>query len=154
MDFADESYVRLYVRDTKTWLRLAFEGQCVLMFLLRKLDRAGVLDGMDDPDSDIALITGVPLDIVRVGLARLLEWKVFRLMGSRLIMPNYIAAQSAIRSDKARSRDMREKRTAESRLTETVTPRDGDVTPRDAGNTQRDQTSRAVTGRHSVLCFA
>ncbi len=132
MDFSDESYVRLYVRDTKTWLRLGFEGQCVLMFLLRKLDRAGVLDGMDEPESDVALVTGVWLDIVRVGLARLLEFKVFEHVGNRLIMPNYIAAQTAIRSDRARQRDSREKRSAEARA----------VTP-------RDEMSHAVTGGHA-----
>jgi hypothetical protein len=119
------------------------------MFLLRKLDRAGVLDGMDDPESDVALVTGVPLAIVRVGLARLLERKVFRLMADRLIMPNYIAAQTAIRTDRARSRDSREKRTAESRLADTDTPRDGAVTPRDARLTLRDETSRADTDGHA-----
>jgi len=121
MDFSDESYVRLFVRDTKTWLRLEFEGQCVLMFLLRKLDRAGVLDGIDDPENDVALITKVPLKIVRVGLARLLKLEVFELRGTCLVMPNYIDAQNAVRTDKARQRDAREKRRSKARH---VTPRD------------------------------
>ncbi len=148
MNFEDETYVRLYVRDTKTWLRLGFEGQCVLMFLLRKLDKAGVLDGMDDLESDVALVTGVPLGIVTVGLERLLRWEVFQLFGNRLVMPNYLTAQNAIRNDKARQRDMREKRLAQSRL---VTLRDSGVTPRDESSrepTPDDAASRGVT----LLC--
>lgn len=141
MDFSDESYVRLYVRDTKTWLRLGFEGQCVLMFLLRKLDRAGVLDGIDDPESDVALITGVPIKLVRVGLARLLKSEVFELVGSCLVMPNYIKAQNAVRSDKARQRDARQKRLGTARL---VTVRD--ETSR--GQTDAPESSRTVT----LLC--
>ena len=145
MNFEDETYVRLYVRDTKTWLRLGFEGQCVLMFLLRKLDKAGVLDGMDEPESDVALVTGVPLGIVTVGLERLLRWEVFQLFGNRLVMPNYLKAQNAIRNDKARQRDMREKRLAQSRL---VTLRDSGVTPRDESSrepTPDDAASHGVT---------
>lgn len=145
MNFEDEPYVRLYVRDTKTWLRLGFEGQCVLMFLLRKLDKAGVLDGMDDLDSDVALVTGVPETIVAVGMPRLVRWGVLQLAGNRLIMPNYIQAQNAIRTDKARQRDMREKRLSQARL---VTPRDALVTPRDETSrepTPDDAVSRDVT---------
>ncbi len=44
----DERYVRLYTRDTSTWLRLTWEGRFVLMALLRKLDRSGNLDLGDE----------------------------------------------------------------------------------------------------------
>jgi hypothetical protein len=132
VEFADEPYVRLYTRDTKTWLRLGFEGQTVLMFLLRKLDRAGVLDGIEEPASDVALITGVPTEIVRIGLERLLERRVFEIVGDRLVMPNFLRAQSAIRSDKARQRDMRDKRLAAAKCV-----------------TQRDEESREPTPSHA-----
>lgn len=154
MNFDDEPYVRLYVRDTKTWLRLEFEGQCVLMFLLRKLDKAGVLDGMDDLVSDVALVTRVPEAIVAIGMPRLLKWGVFQHVGDRLIMPNYIEAQNAIRTDKARQRDMREKRLAQARL---VTPRDGAVTPRDETSrepTPANDSSHGVTLYSADLCSA
>lgn len=145
MDFSDESYVRLYVRDTKTWLRLGFEGQCCLMFILRKLDKAGVLDGMDELTSDVALVTGVPESIVEIGMPRLLRWEVFQHVGNRLVMPNYLKAQNAIRTDKARQRDLREKRSSEARL---VTLRDGAITLRDESSrepTPDNGTSRDVT---------
>lgn len=120
MEFSDESYVRLFVRDTKTWLRLGFEGQCVLMFTLRKLDRAGVLDGMEEPAEDLALMTGVPLAIVSVGLTRLLERGVFVLMGTSITMPNYVKAQNCRQSDKLRQQESRLRRSLEA-----VTNRDG-----------------------------
>jgi hypothetical protein len=149
MNFEDESYVRLYVRDTKTWLRLGFEGQCVLMFLLRKLDKAGVLDGMDDLDSDVSLVTGVPRGIVMVGIPLLLRWGVFLHIGNRLVMPNYLTAQNAIRTDKARQRNMREKRLSQARL---VTPRDADITPRD--EVSRESPSGHATSRDDRLYSA
>lgn len=142
MNFSDESYVRLYVRDTKTWLRLGFEGQCVLMFLLRKLDRAGVLDGMEELHQDVALVTGVPLSVVDVGLPRLLERGVFELRGGCLIMPNFIEAQTAIRTDKARQKDSRDRRLAEARL---VTLRDGADTPRDKTVTPSPTAKQPLT---------
>jgi hypothetical protein len=77
----------------------------------------------------------VPLGIVTVGLERLLRWEVFQLFGNRLVMPNYLKAQNAIRNDKARQRDLREKRLAQSRL----------VTLRDSGVTPRDESSREPT---------
>jgi hypothetical protein len=110
LDFADESYVRLFTRDTKTWLRLGFEGQAVLMFVLRKLDRAGVLDGMDDPESDLALVAGIPLDLVKIGLPRLLERGVLQLSSNRLIMPNFLEAQNCRQSDRLRKQESRTRR--------------------------------------------
>jgi hypothetical protein len=112
MNFEDESYVRLYTRDTSTWLRLGFEGQAVLVFLIRKLDRSGVLDGIEEPATDVALVTGVPLAIVEVGLPRLLERGVLTLRGTQLVMPNYVQAQNARQSDRVRKLESRARRAA------------------------------------------
>jgi hypothetical protein len=128
------------------------------MFLIRKLDRAGVLDGIDDPESDVALVTKVPLEIVRVGLPRLLQSGVFELRGDRLVMLNYIEAQTAVRTEKARQRASREQRRATARLG--VTKRDKasrNVTKchaRSRAVTRGHAESRAVTNCHSVLCCA
>lgn len=130
MNFEDESYVRLYIRDTNTWLRLGFEGQAVLMFLLRKLDRAGVLDGIEDLFPDVALFAGVPLELVKLGLPRLLDRGVLVSDGGRLVMPNYVHAQNCSKSDRARQLESRAKR---------------------ASVTNRDQPSQNVTERHDSL---
>src|SRR4051794_1870175 len=40
----DERYVRFYVRDTTDWLMLSWKAQGLFGLILRKVDRAGVLD--------------------------------------------------------------------------------------------------------------
>lgn len=131
MNFEDEAYVRIYTRDTKTWLKLEFEGQTVLMHLTRKMDRAGVLDDVTDPVADVALVIRCrDLEFVRVGLANLLATGTLELRGSRLIAPNYIRAQSAVKTDRLRAQEARKRRRDLARLES-----DGadDVTARDDG---------------------
>lgn len=153
MNYEDEHYVRLYTRDTKTWLKLGWEGQAVLSLLLRKVDKAGVLDDVDDPVPDISLITGVPEGIVEIALPRLLRvgkdgQSTIEIVGSKLVFPNYIEAQTAIRSDKVRAQEYRGRRRAQARH---VTP------PPDASHTitENHEPSRSVTSEsddasHSV----
>lgn len=110
MNFEDEPYVRIYQRDTKTWLRWRWEGQTVFALTSRKLDRAGMLDDVTDPVADVALITGLPEEVVRIGLERVLATGTFELRGGRLIAPRYVEAQTAIKSDKLRSAELRKRR--------------------------------------------
>lgn len=110
MNFEDESYIRLYTRDTPTWLRLGFEGQAVLALLLRKVDRAGVLDGVDDAIADVALVLGAPLPFVQAAMPRLLALGTVVHRLGRLILPRFVEAQSATKSDKTRARDSRARR--------------------------------------------
>jgi hypothetical protein len=110
MNFEDEPYVRLYTRDTKTWLKLGFEGQTVLMHLMRKLDRAGVLDDVTDPVEDVALVIQAPLDFVRVGLQRLLKSGTLEIRGARLVVPRYVEGQTATKTDRLRSAELRKRR--------------------------------------------
>ena len=44
MNWPDERYVRLYTRDTPSWLMLSFPAQGLFCLLLRKVDRAGTLE--------------------------------------------------------------------------------------------------------------
>jgi hypothetical protein len=52
MNFEDERFVKIYPRNTTNWKLLGWEGRCVLMMLLREVDRAGCLDleGGRNPD--------------------------------------------------------------------------------------------------------
>lgn len=114
MNFEDEHYVRIYTRDTKTWLRWGWEGQCVFMATMRKLDKAGILD-VDDPIEDVALVTGLPVEIVTAGLPRVLRSGTFEVRNGRLVCPRYIEGQTAAKSDAQRMREHRERRRAEAR---------------------------------------
>ncbi len=117
MDWSNERYVRLYVRNTITWHRLEFAGQTVFMHVLRRLDRAGVLDlsGID-PEKAIGIVTSVPVDIIRDGLRSCLDLGVLVVDGDRLLGPNYIDAQEAVASNAERQRRHRARLRAEKNL--------------------------------------
>lgn len=117
MDWPNEQYVRLYVRDTATWLDLGWSGQLVLTLVMRKLDRAGVLDlGAHDPVDAVRLFCNLPEDVARDGLTRCLSHRVFEHNRAlrRLVMPNYVEAQNCRSSDRVRQQMSRQRRRAES----------------------------------------
>src|SRR5690349_1452019 len=141
MDFSNEKSVRLYTRNSTTWMRLGWEGQCVLMQVLRIVDRAGVLDIEDmEPAAAVSLHTGMPIDTVRAGMARVLELGPIEHRGTTLIIPRFMEAQECAQSDKQRQRESRERRRDLAKAQDEVT--------------NRDEKSQAVTDGHSVLCCA
>jgi hypothetical protein len=143
MNFEDEHYVRIYTRDTKTWLKWGWEGQALFCLLDRKFDKAGVLDDIDDPVEDLALHTGMPVDIVRVGWERLLKSGTLELRGGRIVCPKYIEANTAKKTDRLRAAESRARRAAEARETEHSDTTEHGVTQRDEPNaTERDRTPR------------
>lgn len=155
MNFSDERYVRLYVRDTITWQRWGWEGQAVFSLLLRKFDKAGILDGIGNPADDVALVIGMPTEIVQVGLDRLFKSGAIVHVDDRLVCPNYVSAQFTARSAKARQAEKRMRDRAdvaskhESSLDDEPEPkRDAalqPVTPRDNVDCARDEMSRSDT---------
>ena len=158
MRWEDERYVRLYTRDTTTWKLLKWEGRTVLMHLLRKVDRAGILDVEGHPAECVAAVADIPLDIAERGLAQLLDRKVFERQGDALVMPNFLTAQECMQSDAARKRSQRERDRA--KALEGVTPRDqasrhvtvGHATGQKVTNGHAE--SHAVTVGHSVPSLA
>lgn len=140
MNFEDEPYVRVYKRKTVTTKLVGWEGRTTLYHLMLEVDRAGVfdLDG-EDPAAAVSALTELPLQIVRVGLARLMERNVVQLVRGVLLLPRFIEAQEARQSDAQRQRESRERRRALIRLSELG------VTTRDASERNRDQASQFVT---------
>lgn len=150
MDWENERYVRLYVRDTLTWLRLGWDGQNVLMQLIRKVDRAGTmeLNGLE-PWEAVVLACRAPAEAAKAGMDALLRTETVVVFDGRLGFPSFIAAQEAVKSDRQRQRESRERR---------ALPGKGSVTYRDKAKshnvTESHERSRAVTSGHSVLCSA
>lgn len=107
MDFADERFVRIYTRDSKTWLRWGWEGQTVFVLTMRKFDQTGRIDDVDDLVEDIALLTGLPPTVVGMGLPRILASGTFVHRGRAVECPNFIDGQTASKSDSARCREYR-----------------------------------------------
>jgi hypothetical protein len=157
VDWSNEQYVRLYTRDTTNWKRLGWDGQCVLMALLRKVDRSGAVDleGLD-PWEAVMLHVGCPEPVARAGTAALLRVKTLKVVGDVLVFPNHMAAQEAVKSDKQRQKESREKRAAG-----LVTKRDATASQNVTDGHEAEQIvtpenvrSRPVTDGHSVLCSA
>jgi len=74
VDWSNERYVRLYTRDSVTWSLWPWEARALFCFLLRKVDRAGVLDlGGNDPARAVAAVVGMPLAMVKEHLPAIIE---------------------------------------------------------------------------------
>lgn len=114
MDFHNESYVRVYTRNTSTWLRLGYDAQCLMLQLLRVVDMAGVLDLEDmTPVEASVLHTGAPPETAAKALKTLVQHKVVEIRGAALWFPRFKEAQEANKSDKQRQRESRDKRRAD-----------------------------------------
>ncbi len=149
MRWEDERYVRVYTRDTVDWQVLSFEAQGLFALLLRKVDRAGLLRLGKHGARGAAVAVGHPgrADVINAALGELLD---------------YVEAQEANASDRARQQTRRERDRDAAMAKETLPPaevspsdppvtlRDASVTLRDASVTLRDEMSRAVTRGHAL----
>lgn len=109
MDWGNERYVRLYVRDSADLLAVGWEGRLVFYELLRHVDRAGVLDTGGDIDIVPEMIR-VPGDVFQAGFARLKRRRVVQLTDRAIVIPNFLEAQETPASDAHRMREMRARR--------------------------------------------
>jgi hypothetical protein len=107
MRWEDERYVRLYTRDTVDWLALGWEGQALFVFILRKVDRAGVLELGRGGARGLAAMFQMPLDVLERSLALLLQDGCLEQVGSTLVVRNFIEAQEAAMSPNARKAESR-----------------------------------------------
>jgi len=123
VDYPNERYIRFYSRDTVTFSTWPWEAQALLGPLMRKLDRAGVLDtGDHDPiDAVWSLYPRWPREMIEVGLGAMLRAGTVIHEGDRLLMPRFMEAQEASQTDAQRQRESR----ARKRDQAAVTKRDG-----------------------------
>lgn len=153
MRFEDERYVRLYTRDTVTWKLLPWQAKVLLPLLLRKVDRAGLLElEGEDAVEAIAAAVEIPVDVVGVGLAGLVTRKVIEVRGDTLVWPRFLEGQEAKTTDAQRKRDSREHARSKARLQGFDPGTDCHATGRPV--TPCDQTSQAVTSGHSEPSLA
>lgn len=138
VDWSDEPYVRVYTRTTPTLARLGWEGRAVLWELMRIVDRSGQLD-TQSPADDIAALTGLPVDVVDVGLRRLVATSTVASDSGRVWLPNFVAAQQAQRSNAAKCRAHRRKKSATLNVS-FATPKVSEPTPKVSQSTPNDTT--------------
>lgn len=142
LDWANERYVRVYTRDTAEQLCWPWEARAIWWLLIRKADRSGMLPvptklGM----RGVAALISMPVEVVEVGLAALLEDGCVRAVPEGFLIPNYIEAQETPASDAKRQRDLRERR----RATATVENDEDDAHAKSRPVADRHATSRTVT---------
>lgn len=109
MNWPDERYVRVYTRDTTEWMLLGWEGQCVLVMMMRKADRAGIVDMGRHGPRGLAVLLGMPVDIVTRGLEGLFADGCVERHDNKLVIRNFIEAQEAVASPAQRQRVYRER---------------------------------------------
>ncbi len=152
MDWENERYVRLYVRDTDDWLTLTWEAKALFPLMLRKVDRAGTLQTKRGAVG-VAAQTGLPLTVVEAGLADLERDGCVTKCDAGYVFPNFLEAQEARQSDKQRAKEARARRrdlhVGESRngtpAQRNVTPASQDVTEPSHDVTPRHTASHGVT---------
>jgi hypothetical protein len=138
MRWEDERYVRVYTRDTPGWLSLSFDAQSLLVLLLRKVDRAGLLSlGKLGPRA-VAVVIGHGAQWKRIepALQELLDAGTAVINGDTLAIPNFVAAQETPASGAQRTRDWRERQQVSALR---------DAAARDVSSRFGDETSQNVT---------
>jgi hypothetical protein len=113
MRWEDERYVRVYTRDTVDWQSLSFDAQALLLLLLRKVDRAGLLPLGKHGKRGVAIAIGHAREWERLApaLEELLSDGCVTLTddGTTILVPNFIAAQESTASAVQRTREYRER---------------------------------------------
>lgn len=147
MDWSDEHWVKLYRRDTADWLLLSWRARGLFYSLLRIVTRAGVLDLGKTGKRAVAVLLGAGSDWKEIveALDELIADGSVQVNGATLVIPNFIEAQEAVKSDRARAKAARIKKRDEK-----VTKRDGTLTNREGGVTGNEDASRGVTERHAA----
>ena len=170
MDWQNERYVRIYTRDTTAMLMMAWDELALFWALIRKVDRAGVLDLDGHGAGALVAHLRCPLEEAKRALKAWQEAGWVEVRGDLLLVPSHMPAQEARQSDAQRKRNSREQRRATARLDRAITsagsvqalaPSEGgdgesvtsrDATPGDRGERSRDaqEPERLVTQHHTA----
>jgi hypothetical protein len=110
MFWGDERYVRIYTRDTTDLLAMGWEARAVLWEILRKADRSGCIRMGKHGVRGLAVLIHMPPEVVERALPVLLADGCVRANEDELVIPNFLAAQEAPKSDAERKRLERERK--------------------------------------------
>jgi hypothetical protein len=139
----DEPYVRVYSRKDIDWKLLGWEGRTVHWHLRCEATGAGAIElGDGDEAEAVAVLTELPLEVVRIGLQRLASRGVTERHGTSLLITDFLESETAKRSDRVRAQVYRDRVRMGDKPS--VTKRDDKPKP----VTRRDDPSRPVTENH------
>lgn len=158
MRWEDERYVRLYASDDGDWSIWPWQSRCVFPLLLRRCNRIGAVKVGKHGARALAALLRLPEDVTAAGLAGLIEdGCVTEPMPGVLFVRNYLKAQEAAQSDKARKAAQRDRDQAKLEAIADGILTDDSVTNRDAQSqdvTKSHERSRDVTPCRAVPCRA
>lgn len=110
MNWAEEKFVKLFTRDTPTWLCWPWQARALAPLLMRKLEGEGRLAiGRIQPSRAIACTVGLPEEVVDIGLKAMLEDGTLELRENGLWWPEFEEAQESRKSEALRLREYRAK---------------------------------------------
>lgn len=104
--------MKVYTRDSANWLALSYAAQCLFLQLLRKADRAGLIELGGAGRRAVAIVLGQAAiwDQLEPALAELEASGVVAVRGTALVIPNFLEAQEARQSDRQRQAEHRARR--------------------------------------------
>lgn len=122
LHWPDERYVRIYCRDTLDWQTLSWNAQALYVHLCRKATRKGRIDLGRVGRRGLATLVGRPemSSDLREALAELEADGCVVVDGSALALVDFVEAQEAVSSAKARVRKHREIRQEQDDCNETL----------------------------------
>jgi uncharacterized phage protein (TIGR02220 family) len=144
MDWENERFVKLYTRDTPDWVVLSWEARALFLFLMRKVDRAGVLTTRHGIRG-VAALVGMPVDVVERALPELVEDGCVVQHDGSFGLANFADAQEARQSNAARQRASRSRKREHEDLDGTADASGADTGSRDV--TRGHAESHRVTTR-------
>jgi hypothetical protein len=146
MDWFNELYVKLYRRRTDDDLLLSWEARALWHEMLKLFDRSGLITTRRGA-LGLAVLTGIPHEVVERALPELLEDGRVRVTDGGWIAPNFIAAQEATKSHALRQKEYRE------RIRTKALSQSGDtsLSVSDTNGHARDGTRQRVTPSDSDL---
>lgn len=116
MNWSDEKYVKLYVRQTATWRMWPWQARAVLPLLLQVANGAGLIDvGGKDPLTGLSVLIMMPREVVEPAIAALLEDGTLERVGTGYLIPKYLEAQEATKTDARKKSDQRDRERAKAR---------------------------------------
>jgi hypothetical protein len=134
VNWGDEHYVKLYTRDSLTWRSWRWEARTVLMHLLRKVDGSGFIEsGRMDPVDALVLQLELPRAVVEPGLAELLAAGTCEIADRAVLLPKFIEAQEARKTEARSKADYRAREMARRRAQERETTKGHVQTTADGG---------------------
>lgn len=142
LDWSNERYVRLY-RPSVDHRALCWQARAIWPLLLQEADGAGVLGARKGVPA-LARAIDVPVEVVEVGIADLLDDGCLVAMPGGYVIRNYVEAQTAIMSDSSRKARQREVDRAVEALTAAA------AMASQAGSQFGHATSRKVTEGHGA----